>query len=314
MRAAQLRAILPQAETLLDGHPDVTSVGIGEKFSQGRPAGGYALVVSVRKKGRPTGSQIPGTIHIGAMSVPTDVRETPRAAFGVANSDLDGSDLLISSSVGRFGTLGLVAPELGGVGRIFGITCAHVVSAPDENHINDTVEAVVNGVTRKIGHVAYQSSFKSGQVNSVDLALVELNARGVRLAKAHVIQVFSGVVKESGSLAFSRHAGALRPHAYGGSTLTSRDEVDCQAFVEHRRLDIVDRPTGKTIRFGRAYQLAAGAPGVMAGHSGAIVVRRRMDGNLVAAGLLAAGEDGAGFAFSWSDIHAELERAGIALA
>lgn len=311
MRAAELRALLIAAQAKFQGHPDVTAVGIGEKFTDGEPAGTYAIIISVEDKGRPAGDPIPKYLVLKGRRVATDIRTASRQDFIAGNGALDGSDLLIASAVGRFGTLGFVATDAAGV-RLFGMTNAHVVSRPNEDHTGDAVMAKARGTPEIIGHVAYQASYRTSVANTVDLAMIELNALGRALARTFAIQTFNGLVKGSDGLSFSRFGGALRVHKYGGSTSLSRDVVSLSQPAEHSAVEITD-PSGVRLRFGRSFVLSATSPGVQAGHSGALLVREMTNGNLVATGLLAGGRGTTALAFSTTEINAELRTAGIQL-
>lgn len=312
MKARELRALQNDIANALAGYSDITAFGIGEKFSNDEPTGSYAVVVYVEDKSNPGGQLIPPMLRLSGQDVLTDVRTAPRSDFMLANTSLDGSDLLIASHVGRVGTLGLVATEDGGPGRVFGITNAHVVSRPNEDHTGDAIEAVVNGISQVIGEVAFQSSYRAGNVNTVDLALIALNQTGRALARSFVIQNIDGVVVGSGSLSFSRFGGALREHKYGASRNQARDVVKCTQPSELSSVVLNDQ-NGASIGFGRAFVLRAGNPGVHAGHSGALLVRQKADGKLIGAGLLAGGRGSTAVAFSFTDIISELAAAGISL-
>ncbi len=65
------------------------------------------------------------------------------------------------------------------------------------------------------------------------------------------------------------------------------------------------------MEFGRAFILTAGSPGVKAGHSGSLLVRQRVNGDLIAAGIVAGGRRDIAFAFSIGDVVSELASAGI---
>ena len=311
MKATEIRALLAAAQARLQGHPDVTAVGIGEKFTDGKPASTYAIIVSVEDKGRPVGDPIPKHLLLKGWKVATDIRTASRKDFIAGNGALDGSDLLIASTVGRVGTLGFVATEAGG-GRFFGMTNAHVVSRPNEDHTGDAIMANASGTPEVIGHVAYQSSYRTGVANTVDLAMIELNAVGRALARTFAIQTFNGLVTGSDGLSFSRFGGALRAHKYGGSTSLSRDVVGLSQPAEHSAVDLTDQ-SGVHLRFGRSFVLSATSPGVQAGHSGALLVREMTNGNMVATGLLAGGRGTTALAFSTTEINAELRTAGIQL-
>ena len=284
----------------------------GKNSPKTEPTGTYAVVVYVEDKSSPTGKLIPPALRLGGRDVPTDVRTAPRSDFQFANAALDGSDLLIASSVGRVGTLGLVAAEDGGQGRVFGITNAHVVSRPNEDHTGDVIEAVVDGQRQAIGQVAYQSTYRAGNANTVDLALIALNETGRALARHHVIQNIDGTVVGAGSLSFSRFGGAFREHKYGASTNQRRDVVRCAQPTEHSSIILTDQ-NGSRLGFGRAFVLHAGSPGVRAGHSGALLVRRQANDELIGTGLLAGGRGSTAVAFSFTEINAELASAGIRL-
>ncbi|MEM9148136.1 MAG: hypothetical protein AAGC57_18355 [Pseudomonadota bacterium] len=313
MKAQHLRRRLPTAEAALRIHPDVTMVGIGET-----EAGAYAFVVGMEPRADP-GRPLPPRLIVDDLSVPVLTRPCPADSLRTGdgsdggNTALDGSDLLIAGVVGRTGTLGLVVAEAGGLGRLFGLTNAHVVTEPDRDATGDPIKAHVNGADRNIGTVAYQAPYNTGGGNTIDMALIALNAEGRRLARQHRIQTFPGeTVVGSGGLSFSRFAGARRPHRYGGSTLDSRDVVPLANPVEHAAIDLTDR-SGARIRFGRAFTIDAGDGGVRGGHSGALVVRTSTSGGMIAAGLLAGGRGAVAVAFSFRDVLAELDRSGIGL-
>lgn len=300
-----------QAATTFKNHPDVTSVGVGETYSKGKPTDQLAVVFLVERKGYSKGSILPRQISFEGQILATDVQEVRRKEFATANSHVDGSDLLISSSVRRSGTLGVVVREDGGRNRVFGITNAHVVSRPNENHVGDPIDAVINGVRQSIGKVAFQSDYRTGVQNKVDLALVELNGIGSEMAIPNKIQPFSRFVVGSGHLSASKYGGARRAHTYAGSTLNSRDIVNCGMVSEHPRVILRDK--GKTpIHFGRTFVFTSISQSVALGHSGSVLVRDGRDG-LVVAGLLAGGGKNSAFVFSFVDIHKQIAKWGIRL-
>lgn len=316
MKADDLRRRLAKAEEAFADHPDVTAVGIGEKVTAGRHAGTDCFVVFVEDKGQPTGGIVPKEIEIDGITVPIDVRTAPKASFRTSDGFLNGSDRIIAPNANRAGTLAMVVREAGGLGRLFGMTNAHVVARPDTDATGDPISAEIDGATIPIGNVAYQASYRSGGVrNTVDLAMIELNTAASAIAQPYVIETFPGVaVQSTTGLSFSRFSNARKPHQYGGSTDISRDVVGMSNPTEFRAIRLRDS-TNAVMRFGRAFSLQAGNAGVQGGHSGALIVRDRSNGaGLLAAGLLAGGAGGIGYAFSFQDILAELRRVSIRLA
>ena len=193
---------------------------------------------------------------------------------------------------------------------MFGITNAHVVSRPNEDHVGDPIDTVIQGRHERIGKVAFQSTYRTGVQNGVDLALVELNDKGIDLAIPNKIQPFAQLVVGSGHLSASKHGGARRIHSYAGSTSSSRDIVNCGKVSEHP--EVILRDQGRTpIHFGRTFIFASMSRPVGLGHSGSVVVRHGKSG-LVAAGLLAGGRNSA-FVFSFVDIHKQISRWGLRL-
>lgn len=313
IKATVLRRALGEVREKFIRKKNIHAIGIGEKFQNGEAIGEHAFVFLVNKKDPQAKEQIPPSIRYQGSIIATDVQVVPGSDFQTTNSSLDGSDILIASNVGRAGTLGLVVREDGGSGRTFGITNAHVVSRPNENHVGDIIEAVVNNKRQIIGEVVYQSDYKTDVLNRLDLALIELNQIGKHLAKTHVIQTFKGLVTGSSGLSFSRFGGALRQHAYGGSTQHSRDVVNCAMVSEHPETLILDN--GVTpIRFSRTFIFSSVSNPVQSGHSGAVIVRSQNSGELLATGLLAAGGANSAFAFSFTDVLSELESVGFRLA
>lgn len=303
------RRALEEVKDVYRQHKDVNAIGIGEQHTNGKPTGKLAIIFLVEKKTKQIRSLIPANYQYGTYIIPTDVQITSQADFEVKNNHLDGSDMLVASRVHRFGTLGIVVREAGGSGRVFGITNAHVVSRPNENHVGDPIEAIVNGNRFAIGHVAYQAPYFEGRKNNLDLALVALNSTGINLAETYKIQTFPSMVVGSGQLSASKFGGALKEHSYGGSSQNSRDIVHCGALSEHSEVIIRDGST--RMHFGKTFIFSSVSQNIKDGHSGSILVRQGSSG-LIAAGILAAGVSSA-FVFSFSDILSELRRAGIEL-
>lgn len=313
MRAAAFKRLLPQAQARFADHPDVTSVALGEIAGDEHDGARYAIVTFVQDLDHRRGPPIPGEITLGDVRVPIDVRHGPAEAFSLANDHVDGSDLLIVGAVGRVGTLGLVVQEATPGNRLLGLTNAHVVTVPDADAVGAPIEARVNGQRIQIGSVLYHAPYRSTSPNTVDLAVIALDAVGTQLAKAHRIQTFpNAVVMGSDGLSFSRFGGAQRPHMYGGSTLGSRDVVSVAAPAERSTITLTDQ-RGTRMRFGRAFLMSAAGSGVRGGHSGSVVVRKQVNGQLVVTGLLAGGRGRLAVAFSFREVLAELRRAGIAL-
>lgn len=311
MRAADLRCDVGQVYETLTKQADVHAVGLWDA-PPGAPQPGQALVVEVEEIASASAAGLPEKVILGGHELPVVLRATPKAAFHMADGVLDGSDLLVASGVGRVGTLGLVFAEAG-TGRLFGLTNAHVVTRPDQDHTGDRIAAVVGGSEQEIGHVFYHSPFRTGIPNKVDMALIELNGLGKSLAQEFAIQTFAGKVTGSGGLSFSRFGGAHRPHKYGGSTSTSRDIVQCTGPAEHPFADLLDK-SGARMRFGRVFLLSAAGNGVRPGHSGSVIVRETTPGDLLAVGLLAAGHGPAAVAFSMVDVIREIRQLGVVLA
>lgn len=298
-----MRQRLPAWKSALIGYQGVNAVGIGDMRNLG-----YVVVVEAEG----VDLDLPPHLTGKGARYPVVVRQTPKSAFHLADGTVDGSDRVIASEIGRFGTLALVFSESSG-NRLFGLTNAHVVTSPDRNSVGHEVSMKLNGTKIVIGHVAYHSAYLRGQVNSVDMALIELNAHGRDAAKTYEIQNIPGTVIGSAGLSFSRFAGAMRPHVYGGSTRNGRSVVPCSDPVEHPSATLLDE-SGEWMRFGRIFAMrSAGPVGVLPGHSGSLVVRETLTGGLVAAGLLAGGSGPRALVYSMSDIAREIRRAGINL-
>ncbi|MFK7836447.1 MAG: hypothetical protein AB8B60_09520 [Sulfitobacter sp.] len=311
LRADELRKACEATIRDFEGHPDVLSIGIGEVFSGGQPARLHGLIFVVEEKDQAMGPILPRSYTFNGVEIPVDVQCVPKKEFQLKNNFIDGSDLLVSGQVGRQGTLGLVVREAGGQGRTFGITNAHVVTRPSENHMGDPIDAVIGGATRRIGRVAYHSDYQTGRRNRVDLALVALNASGVAQARLHRIQTINGSVKGSGRLSFSRFGGALRTHTYSGSAGLARHVVNCGMLSEHPAVVLED--DGVPMEFGRTFIFSRLSGAVRDGHSGSVLVRQG-HGGLILDGLLAGGGNRGAFVFSFSDVLADLAAAGIELA
>ncbi|WP_299737244.1 hypothetical protein [uncultured Roseobacter sp.] len=309
MIAAQdIRGGLAVVHRRLRGQPGVLSVGMGEHPENGR----YCIVVCLNAAAGAETDKLPEHVAIAGARVPVRTSLLSSEALVLANDVLDGSDLLLASGVGRFGTLGLVMRDAG-TNTLFGITNAHVVTRPDENHVGDRVRAVIGGSEHEIGRVAYHAAYRTAGVNAPDLALIELNATGAAHAAEFRVQTFPGLVVGSGTLSFSRFAGARRPHGYGASTHSARHIVACSDPVEHPLIDLRDS-SGHLLRFGRAFTLTASDGGVRPGHSGALIVREKANQDLIAVGLLAGGAGGTAVAFSMADVLREISKTGVVLA
>lgn len=306
---AALRAGLDEVRAQLADHPDVTMVGIGEKTRDGVSLKRNAIVIGVERKGAPTGAPLPTHISLpGIGEVDTDIIEAPVRSLVLANNRIDGGDLLVTTDLGRTGTLALVVTDTAGIQ--YGITNAHVVAQPETSAIGRQVVAVVGGRRLVLGAVSHMRPLSTRRMNAIDLALIRLDPAAAAIALPYAVQAFAGKVQKSAPLSAAPQAGSRLPHRYGSAVAGFMEVVVVRNPVEVPNQPFRDA-SGQTVVFRRVFSLTASAPGVRSGHSGALVVKDRAEGGLFSCGLVMGGEGPLVYAFSFTDVFREIRELGV---
>lgn len=313
MKFSILRNALPDAKAALALYPDILAVGIGEKRSEGSNTRVYAFILFVENKRTvPDSAELPTYLELQQGRFPTDIRQLAPGSFRPVNEHIDGSDLLFVSQINSFGTLGVVGQESGGAQRVFGITNAHVVAHHDTSGVGAIISANTPRGRQKIGRVAYQTTLSSTALNTTDIALIELNALGRKLAKKNKIEPLRKQVKRSGPLSATTHTGGTRNHFYVTEELTGEKvNIPVSNFTEYGEVYYIDRLSQKKVSFGRGFHCKAGGSGVKVGHSGSVILRVDQNDDLVATGIIFAGEGEDAFAFSWTELNASFRSFGV---
>lgn len=304
MKIADARARVAFVRKELAKHPDVNAVGLGEKYRGGQSERVYAARIMVERKGRPTGAPLPAQVQTPMGPILTDVVEAPATAFATVNSVLDGADILIDGTRQRSGTLAFVSESENGR---FGITNAHVVTGPNEDARGRSVFARIQGQLTQIGSVAGHSPYRDDIVNRHDVALIRLDS-GAEAIGPYEIEAFQGqTIEKLGRLSASPQGASRRQYTYASKAQGALRRVTLSQVTELTQgINVQDRQSGRTLRFGRVFQLSVISGRVRSGHSGAVLVRALTATDLLAVGILFAGEGNVAFALSWSDIDGAL--------
>ena len=302
----EYRSALRAVKQRLGEHADITAIGIGQKTTDGETGPDYAFVIGVEKKGQAKGKKIAECLKLSMGSFLTDVVEIPDASKSLCGNDsLDGSDLLISA-VGRSGSLGVIGKDQP-TGRYLGITAAHAVAEPDQILRRSKIKSISGGRRKLIGRVAHLVELSTTSSNRADLALIELDAQGKKMAELEAIDSVTKRIRGIGYLSATTGGGSLRPHFYVARSGSARQIVRCSDFTELRDENFRDDISGNTISFQRSFSFKTNR-NVVSGHSGSLIIRERADGTLAAVGLLFAGAGWTGYAISWTEMQQELDR------
>ncbi|MEC3863156.1 trypsin-like peptidase domain-containing protein [Mesobacterium sp. TK19101] len=305
MRIAEARARTILVRKALADHPDVTAVGVGEKYTGGQCQKYFAARIMVERKGAPHGAPLPPVFHTSAGPIPTDIVEASAQAFATINSVLDGADIVIEGTKRRSGTLAFVTVTPHGA---FGITNAHVVTAPNGDARGRSVFVDIAGKRTQIGSVAGHSPYRDDIINRHDVALIRLDPGGKALALPFTIEAFAGQrIRTIGRLSAAPQAASRFRYTYASKAKGALRRVELSQVTELTQgILIKDRPSGRTLHFSRVFQLSVLSGAVRPGHSGAALVRALTPTDLVAVGILFAGDGNIAFALSWSDIEGAL--------
>ncbi len=301
MKISEARACVSYVRDKLASHPDVNAVGVGEKYSAGESRKTYAARIMVESKGQPSGKLIPEVIVTPAGTIETDIVEAPAAAFTTINSVLDGADIVIDGSQQRSGTLAFVSRSKKGV---FGVTNAHVVTAPNGNAAGQAVLVDIGGQRTRIGTVAGHSPYRDDAINLHDVALIRLDPGAEKFAAPYAIEPFKNQrIKKVGRLSASPQGASRRVYTYASKAQGTLRLVTLSQITElSEGIIVTDTPTGRSLQFGRVFQLTAKSGEVMPGHSGSALVRALTPKHLLLVGIVFAGSGKTAFALSWSDI------------
>lgn len=310
MTLSQLRKAALYIRQQLHDHPDVTAIGIGNRTKDGAMTGQRAVIVHVERKHHPTGAVIPDIIVTPFGAVETDIVEAPAANLKVANSVLDGADIIIGDKAARKGTIAFVLGGVAGGTDRYALTNAHVVTGPGGDATGSTAYTRQPGQPKtRIGVVAGHTSYRRNGINASDVALIDLDPAAEALAAPGSIDPWSGwTVSSFGTLSAADSHGSRDTYLYASTVRNRLDEVECTDVVELPGGVTLD-DNGTPVTFGRVFRLTAGPPGVQLGHSGALLVRKPTGGNqLEAVGMLFGGSGSLAFFLGWSQVNASLEK------
>jgi hypothetical protein len=309
MKIAEARARVALVREALADHPDVNTVGVGEKYRASKSQKVYAARIFVEKKGAPRGAPLPEVFETSLGRILTDVVEVPATCFSTINGKLDGADIVIDGQQQRAGTLAFVFKNEKG---FFGITNAHVVTGPNGDARGQSVSVDLKGKRTQIGSVLGHSPYRNDLINRHDVALIRLDPGIVELANPFAIEAFSNQkIEKIGRLSASPQGASRRVYTYASKAQGALRRVALSEVTElPQGVRIIDRPSGTTLEFGRVFLLQVQSGSVRAGHSGAALVRAISETELLVVGLLFAGEGYVAFALSWPDFEKALSKFG----
>ena len=310
MTLDELRKAADHVRAQLEGHPDVTAIGIGGKSVAGTITERRAVVVHVEAKGQPRGAPIPPAFDTPFGRVETDIEQVPRAALRVAtaNTVLDGADVVVAGHATRQGTIAFVADGPGASPTRYAITNAHVVTSPGNSGVGSRAFTQPPGKARfAIGTVAAHTSYRRGGINASDVAVIDLDPALDLASATWTVDPWRGrKITGDGILSASAAHGAQDTYHYASMARGFVDEVACRDVRELDR-GVTLRDGATTVRFSRAWRLTAAAPGILPGHSGSILVRKEANGiDLTPMGMLFGGSGDVGIFLSWTQVKAAL--------
>lgn len=300
----ELRKLLPAIAEQFREHPDILHVGLGEKQTAGSPTGKTVIVFFVRRKvGKPS-NPLPQSLDLSKLDrghpaptmVETDV--IARRIKGHLLNAIDGADILRSTIRTDFGTLGLVLNTRDGSGRVWGITNAHVVAAPNGTS-RDEVQSNSFPGSPKIGKVFQHSPLKTNDTNTMDLALIDVDERFATdpLAVQGTPQRLAGFR----SISETVQGGARRRFVYisnGRSVFCKTPRLIQSGTFPH--------PNGRRLSFGTfyAFDVSRDSPSApQGGDSGSLLLATiGAGGRLFGTGIVFGGGQDLVVAYSWRQI------------